>query len=192
MLPRSSIATSRLTSTRLRASAREPLDSPTVTTAGMSSGVIPTAIASENSRASSSGLWNAMLKMKIVMESTPAMRTRNVENPLKPCWNADAVARSASPDAMAPNAVARPVATTTPRPAPSWTIVPMKAQEQRSTPVASGCGADDFGTGIDSPVRTASSHSNKSTSRSRMSAGTILPTSRLTTSPGTIPVVSTS
>ena len=84
MLPRSSIATSRFTSTRLRASARDPLERPTVTMAGMSSGVMPTAIASEKSSASSSGLWNAMLKMKIVTVSTPATRTRRRREPAQP------------------------------------------------------------------------------------------------------------
>ena len=64
------MATSRFTRTLRRASAREPLDRPTVTIAGINSGVIPTAMASEKSSASRSGLWNATLNTKIVSVST--------------------------------------------------------------------------------------------------------------------------
>ena len=52
MLPRSSIVTSRLTSTLRRASWRDPVARLTLTIAGRSCGVIPIAIASENSSAS--------------------------------------------------------------------------------------------------------------------------------------------
>ena len=65
MLPRSSIVTSRLTSTRLRASARDPVDRLTETIAGSSCGVIPIAIAREKSSASISGRESATLITKI-------------------------------------------------------------------------------------------------------------------------------
>ena len=48
-----------------------------------------------------------------------------------------------------------------------------------------GVGTGDFGAGIDSPVSTASSHSNRVVSSSRMSAGTTFPMPSVTTSPGT-------
>ena len=49
------MVTSRLTSTRRRASSRDPVDRLTLTIAGSSWGVMPMAIARENSSASSSG-----------------------------------------------------------------------------------------------------------------------------------------
>ena len=55
MLPRSSMLTSRFTSTLRRASRREPVERLTVTIAGSSCGVSPIAIASENSSASMNG-----------------------------------------------------------------------------------------------------------------------------------------
>ena len=48
-----------------------------------------------------------------------------------------------------------------------------------------GAASADFAAGIDSPVSTASSHSNRVASSSRMSAGTTFPMPRVTMSPGT-------
>ena len=124
-LPRSSIVTSRFTSTRLRASAREPVDRLTDTIAGSSCGVMPIAMASEKSRVSSSGRENATLTTKMKTVSTPATRARKPENSRRPTWKAVCASRSDRPAEMCPNELAMPVATTTPRPAPSCTTVPM-------------------------------------------------------------------
>jgi hypothetical protein len=102
MVPRSSMVTSRLTSTRRRASWRDPVDRLTPTIAGSSWGVMPMAIARENS----SGRCRARLMTKIAVVSTPATHTSSVEKPRSPAWNAVSVWRSASPTAILPNAVA--------------------------------------------------------------------------------------
>ena len=88
MLPRSSIVTSRFTSTRLRASLRDPLARLTETIAGRSCGVMPMAIASENRSASISGRESATLMMKIETQRTPATFTSRLEKSRRPTWNA--------------------------------------------------------------------------------------------------------
>ena len=65
MSPRSSIHTKRLTSTLALASFRDPVARLALTTAGSSCGVIPTAIASENSTESITGLRSSRLLTKI-------------------------------------------------------------------------------------------------------------------------------
>ena len=65
MSPRSSIHTKRLTSTLALASCRDPVARLALTTAGSSCGVIPTAIASENSTESITGLRSSRLLTKI-------------------------------------------------------------------------------------------------------------------------------
>ena len=55
---------------------------------------------------------------KIEVVSTAATRTSSLEKSRSPVWNAVSAWRSASPTAILPNAVAEPVATTTPRPDP--------------------------------------------------------------------------
>ena len=114
MLPRSSMLTSRFTSTFLRARRRDPVDRLTVTIAGSSCGVSPIAIASENSSASMNGRCSSRLITKIDTVSTPATRTSRNENFRSPTWNAVSAGRSPSPAAMRPNAVCMPVRTTTP------------------------------------------------------------------------------
>ena len=64
--------TSRLTSTSRRRIRREPAARLVDTTAGSSCGVIPTAIASENSKASSSGRASTTLITKIAPVNDPA------------------------------------------------------------------------------------------------------------------------
>ena len=185
MLPRSSIVTSRFTSTRLRASLRDPLARLTETIAGRSCGVMPMAIASENRSASISGRESTTLMMKIETQRTPATFTSRPEKSRRPTWNAVSACRSESPAAIEPKAVAFPVETTTPSPAPWWTTVPMKAQDGRSRGESPAEAAIVFSTGSDSPVSTASSHSSCVTSSSRRSAGTTSPTRSATMSPGT-------
>ncbi len=110
--------TSRLTSTRWRASCRDPVERLTLTIAGSSCGVIPIAMASENSSASSSGRENATLITKIEIVNTAATLTSSAENPRNPAWNAVSACFSPRPTAILPNAVDDPVATTTARPEP--------------------------------------------------------------------------
>jgi hypothetical protein len=180
------MVTNRLTSTRWRARARDPLDKLTETIAGRSCGVRPMAITRLNSSASISGRSKAMLMTKIVTVSTAATLTSNAEKSRRPTWKEVPAGRSPRPSAIPPNAVADPVATTAPRPEPCCTIVPMNAHEGRSTAESlAGAGADDFTAGCDSPVSTDSSHSRPSTAISRKSAGTTSPTPSATTSPGT-------
>ena len=84
------------------------------------------------------------------------------------------------------------MATTTASVAPSWTTVPMNRHDDSSpsgAPIATG--SADFSAGTDSPVRIDSSHSRLLADRMRRSAGTIEPTPRCTTSPGTRWVTST-
>ena len=134
MLPRSSIVTSRLTSTRLRASWRDPLARLTVTMAGSSCGVMPIAIASENSSASISGRE----KRDVDDEDRDGEHGGDLHEQPREVAQPDLERRLGLPlrepgrDA-APNAVAVPVATTTPRPEPWCTIVPMNAHEGRSS-----------------------------------------------------------
>ena len=84
MLPRSSIVTSRFTSTRFRASLRDPLARLTETIAGSSCGVMPMAIASENRSASIRGRESATLMTKIETQRTPATFTSRPEKSRRP------------------------------------------------------------------------------------------------------------
>ena len=185
MLPRSSMATSRLTSTFLAARAREPVERLTVTMAGIISGAMPTAMAREKSRASMSGRDSATLTTKMNTVRTAATPNRNRENRDSPTSNAVCACFSPSPAAIRPNAVLVPLLTTIPRPEPWWTTVPMNAQHGRSSDSSGPSGATDFATGSDSPVSTPSSHSRSSTASSRTSAGTMAPIRSSTMSPGT-------
>ena len=125
MLPRSSMATSRFTSTFLAASALEPAERLTVTMAGIISGAMPTAMASEKSSASMRGRDRATLTMKMNAVSTAATANRKRENCDKPTSKAVWPCFSDRPAAIRPNAVRAPVRTTTPSAEPWWTIVPM-------------------------------------------------------------------
>lgn len=75
--------------------------------------------------------------------------------------------------AIWPTSVAEPVATTTPRPLPDCTVVPMNSMLVRSpTPDSASTASVDFSTAALSPVRAASSTVRSEASMSRMSAGT--------------------
>ena len=168
--------TSRLTSTLRRANCRDPAARLVETTAGSSCGEIPTAIASENSSASSTGLCSATLMMKIAPVSTPATWTSSIENLRSPTWNSVSGCRSPKPTAIRPNSASLPVATTTPVPDPACTTVPISAQQRSSASgVPATTGPADFSAGSDSPVNTDSSHSRPAVASSRRSAGTTSP-----------------
>ena len=185
------MVTRRFTSTCFLARAREPAERLTLTIAGIISGVIPTAIARENSSASSNGRPRTTLMMKTRAVTTTATVASIFENLRRPAWKPVSGGRSLSPDAILPKPVEGPVPTTTPRPEPWWTIVPMDTHDDRSAPAPPAMGPTLLLTGRDSPVSTLSSHSIWSASSSRISAGTICPISSATTSPGTSWVTST-
>lgn len=128
MFPRSSMATSRFTSTFLAARTLEPAERLTVTTAGIISGAMPTAMAKENNSASIKGRDKAMLMAKMNTVSTAATPKRKREKRDRPASKAVWACFSATPAAIRPNSVLAPVRTTMPAPEPWWTIVPMKAQ----------------------------------------------------------------
>ena len=113
---------------------------------------------------------------KIEIVSTAATRTSSLEKPRSPTWNAVSAWRSPSPTAILPNAVAEPVATTTARPEPWCTTVPMKAHDGRSEAMSVDDASTVLAAAIDSPVSTASSHSSWFASSRRRSAGTTSPT----------------
>ena len=60
----------------------------TLTMAGSNWGVMPMAMANENNNASSSGREKATLMTKIEIVSTAATRTKSLEKPRSPVWNA--------------------------------------------------------------------------------------------------------
>ena len=168
--------TSLLTSTFRLAISREPAARLVETTAGSSCGVMPTAIASENSSASMIGLCSTTLITKIVLVSAIATSTSSTENLRSPAWNSVSSCRAPSPTAIRPNSACEPVATTMPRPEPARTTVPISTQSDRSASIVpSGTGSGFFSAGIDSPVRIDSSHSSPGLASSRRSAGTTSP-----------------
>ncbi len=113
MLPMSSMATSRFTNTFFAASALDPDERLTVTIAGIISGAIPTAMASEKSRASIKGRASTTLMTKMKAVSAAATRNRNRENRESPTSKAVWPSCSVIPAAILPNAVRVPVSITT-------------------------------------------------------------------------------
>ena len=102
----------------LRGEGFEPAERLTVTMAGIISGAMPTAMASEKSRASIRGRDSATLTMKMNAVRTAATSNRKRENRANPTSKAVRPCVSARPAAICPNAVRAPVRTTTPRPTP--------------------------------------------------------------------------
>ena len=193
MSPRSSMQTRRFTRTLRRASCRVPVARLVLTTAGSSCGVMPTAIARENSRDSITGRCSSRFATKMSELSPMATCSSRKENRLRPSWNSVCGCRSPRPSAIRPNSARPPVATTTAVQLPDWSTVPMKTQLVRSASGAScGTGAGSLATGSDSPVRMLSSHRRSLAVSTRMSAGMIAPIPRWTTSPGTSAVTSIS
>ena len=93
---------------------------------------------------------------------------------------------SRSIPAIRPIRVDSPVATTTPAAVPLVTRVPANARLRRSPSGTSpSSSSTDFATGIDSPVKAASSICRFLTRTRRRSAGTLSPALRSTASPGT-------
>ena len=103
MSPRSSMHTSRLTSTLSRASRREPDARLVLTTAGSSCGVIPTAMARPNSKDSITGRRSSRLVTMMTTVSVIATRSSRYEKRRNPIWKSVSGWRSPSPAAMRPN-----------------------------------------------------------------------------------------
>ena len=181
------MATSRLTSTFLAARALDPAERLTVTMAGIISGAMPTAMASEKSSASMSGRDRATLTMKMKTVSTAATPNRNRENRDSPTSNA--VWRLLLAQARRRSGRTRCACPVRDHHAPARALVDDGAHEGAVRPVRATLprrtAATDLATGSDSPVSTPSSHSSSSTSSSRRSAGTSAPMRSDTTSPGT-------
>ena len=153
--------TNRLTKTLRRLILRDPAAKLVDTTAGSNCGVMPTAIASENSRASMIGLCSSTLMTKIEVVNEPPTYTNSMENFRSPTWNSVSSWWVLKPAAILPNSVRAPVATTTPLPLPACTTVPISAHPLSSaSAVPAGVGPTRLSTGNDSPVSTDSSHSN--------------------------------
>src|SRR5581483_1277996 len=115
--------TRRLTITLRRANRRAPVARLTVTIAGNSCGVRPTAIASANKPDWSSERPSAALITKIEPASSAVTTASRRENCCSPCWNDVWPCRSPRRSAIAPKAVLAPVRMTRPRPSPPRTIV---------------------------------------------------------------------
>jgi hypothetical protein len=88
MFPRSSILTRRFTTTSLFASRRAPVDRLTVTIAGRSCGVRPTAIARAKSADSRTERWSNALITKIETVRATVTRIRSFEKSRSPTWKA--------------------------------------------------------------------------------------------------------
>ena len=99
--------TSRLTSTLRAAIRRDPAARLVDTTAGSSCGVMPTAIASENSNASRIGLCSTTLMAKIDTVRAAATYTSSIENRRSPTWNSVCGLVRAQPGGDAPELGAR-------------------------------------------------------------------------------------
>ncbi len=185
-LPRSSMQTSRFTITCCCARRRAPVARLTVTIAGSSCGVSPTAIASAKSADCRTERPSTTLITKIEPARIAVTVASIREKSESPRWKDVCSWRSPSRSAILPNSVLGPVPTTSPRPAPPRTSVPMKAHEGNVSgdPPCPGAFAS-FSAAWDSPVSTDSSHSSWWLSIRRRSAGTTSPTPRCTTSPGT-------
>ena len=186
MLPRSSIVTSRLTSTFRRASSRDPAARLTLTMAGSSWGVMPIAIASENSSASMSGRASATLITKMETVSTAGHPYQQLGEILQPDLEGGVGRRRSQPDGDLAERRGRPRRDDHGARRALVHDVPMKAHDRPDRP-ASRCraiGSLDFAAGIDSPVSTASSHSSCAVSSRRTSAGTTSPMPSEMTSPG--------
>ncbi len=141
MLPKFSMAASCLTMTFFRAMRTAPLASVTETIMGSSSGVRPTASATENRNVSSRSRFNRALTRNT--NSTRKTTTCRIRNPNRrvPRSNSVSGGRASKLVATRPNSVAGPVATMTATPSPLITEVPRKTAVTASpSPPATAAG----------------------------------------------------
>ncbi len=176
--------TSAFTVTSLRA----PSANSTVTTAGSASGMAATARLIAVSAISNSGSPRSTPIAKITAQIASTTIDSRLPNAAKRrCKGVARASASLSSVATWPSSVSAPVATTKPVARPCVTSVPLKAMLMRSPNGRSPAGKRSciFSTVTDSPVSADSSTRSWATSWSRRSAGTRLPASSSTTSPGT-------
>jgi hypothetical protein len=108
--PRSSMQTSRFTSTFRLAMRRDPVARLVLTTAGSNCGVMPTAMARENRIESRSGRARMRLVIRMKLVSTRAIVSSSPEKRRSPIWNSVSGCRCPSPTAIRPNSACPPVA----------------------------------------------------------------------------------
>ena len=178
MSPRSSMHTSRLTSTLSRASRREPDARLVLTTAGSSCGVMPTAMA----RREQHRFDHRPAQQQIGDDDEHGQRERHPQQQIRepaqtrPGSRFPAGARP-DPAAMRPNWALAPVAydhrgRVTRTDHGAHERAGRSRRRARRRPV---CGSAVFSVAVDSPVRMLSLHSSPLTSISRTSAGTSSP-----------------
>jgi hypothetical protein len=147
MAPRSWIEARRLTITLRAAMRSAPRVKVTVVIMGSSSGVRPTARATENISDSSTGRPN-----RTCVASTTTIRAmdRRATSSPKACrsrWNGEGVGDSASAAAAAPNRVRVPVATTSAIASPVWATEPRNTALAASAASCELTGPQRFSTG---------------------------------------------
>ena len=189
MLPKFSMAASCLTMTFFSAMRTAPLERVTETIMGRSSGVRPTASATEKRKDSrKSRRMRALTRNTNRTRKTTTCRIRK-PNLRVPRSNSVSGGRPTSPAATCPNSVAAPVATTTAAPSPLTTEVPrntpVTASPRPPAPGGRGPGVACFSRGSDSPVSRASFTNRSRIESRRQSAGTRSPAFRWITSPTT-------
>ncbi len=187
MLPKFSMAASRLTMTFLRAMRTAPLARVTETIMGSNSGVSPTASATENRKDSRGSRRRRALTRNT--KSTRKITTWRMRkpNPRVPRSNSVSGGCPVRVAAMRPNSVDAPVRMTTAAPNPLTTEVPRNTAVRASPSPPAGAPSDwaCFSRGRDSPVSAASLRKRSLADRSRASAGTRSPAESWITSPGT-------
>ncbi len=193
-LPRLSTAARRRTIT-FRFPIRDvAMESATVIATGSPSGMAETARATARKKTSVYGVpcarEMAAIRRHAPMTRNPMFR-ENFSILTRSGGFEDPVVATAS--AIVPTSVFWPVATTTPMPRPVMTVVPAKVTFPRSPIDASAsASARFFLTATDSPVSSDSSTVRLAACMRRRSAGTRIPDSRRTMSPGTMVAESTS
>src|SRR5829696_8268248 len=172
-----------------------PIDNSAVTTAGSPVGIAATASATPVMNSVSNDCPRTSPSAMTSSNATPAMAAMILDRPSSCfCSGVLSVSVVASRLAMWPISVPIPVAVTTISPRPRVTEVFIYAMQMRSPSGTSspGTGSVALATGRLSPVRAASSISRVAATQMRPSAGTRLPASISTTSPGTSPSASIS
>ena len=132
MAPRSWIEARRLTITLRAAMRSAPRDRVTVVIIGRSSGVRPTASATENSSDSSTGRPNSTCVVRTTRTRAMVRRAVSRPNACRSRWNGEGAWASASDEAAAPNRVARPVPTTSASASPVCATAPRNRALQAS------------------------------------------------------------
>ena len=185
MAPRSWIPVRRLTMTFLRDIRTAPRDRVTVVIIGSSSGVRPTASATENISDWISGRPNATLAASTPTTSTAVARATRKPSCRRSCWNGEISVAALSDSAALPNRVSAPVPMARAVASPVWAIEPLNRPPVASVGAVPVTGPGRFVTPYGSPVRAASLAVKARASSTSASAGMTSPTRTRNTSPGT-------